>query len=62
MKDDTFEIHTVKDNLNTSVNEFVEEILQAYYGSLIQFVKECELIIDKGDTSQLKPFESKSFS
>ncbi len=43
--------------MNNRIDEYVEEVLQAFYGNLIVFVKECEIIIDRGNIDSLKQFE-----
>ncbi len=43
--------------MNNRISEYVEEVLQSFYGNLIVFVKECEAIIDKGNIDSLKQFE-----
>ena len=34
----------------------------SYFGNLICFVKDCEIIIEKDNINQLKPYESNLFS
>lgn len=40
------------------INDYVEEVLMPYFGNLICFVKECEIIVEKEDPSLFKPYES----
>ena len=45
--------------LNSRINDYVEEVLMPYFGNLICFVKECEILIEKDNFSGLKSYESK---
>ncbi len=41
------------------MNDYVEEVLMPYFGDLICFVKECEIIIEKEENvALLKSYES----
>ena len=61
LKEDSIEASGVRQRLNDSIDEYVEVILNPYFGNLIQFVKECELIIEKGNVDSLKKFEGKLY-
>lgn len=58
VKEDNREAQGLKDLLNIRINDYVEEVLMPYFGNLICFVKECEIIIEKDNPSLLKPYES----
>jgi len=58
LKEDSNEAAGVKQRLKDSIDEYVEVILNPYFGNLIQFVKETELIIEKGNVDSLKTFEA----
>ena len=61
IKEDSHEAIGLKELLNNRINEYVEEVLTPYFGNLIRFVKECELIIEKGNSDILKTYESKFY-
>jgi hypothetical protein len=58
-EDSSVELTSFKDLLNNRINEYVVEVLAAFYGNLIVFVKECEIIVDRGHLDALKPFEGR---
>jgi len=58
IKEDNREAQGLKELLNTRINDYVEEVLMPYFGNLICFVKECEILIEKENPSLLKPYES----
>lgn len=57
-KEENRESQGLKDLLNVRINDYVEEVLMPYFGNLICFVKECEIIIEKDNADLLKPYES----
>lgn len=48
-----------REQLSSRSSEYVEEILSPYFGGIIQFVKEGESLVEKGQADQLKKQESK---
>ena len=59
IKEENREAQTLRDLLNNRTNDFVEEVLMPYFGNLMIFVKECEILIEKENFSSLKSYESK---
>lgn len=59
IKEENREAQTLRDLLNNRTNDFVEEVLMPYFGNLIIFVKECEILIEKENFNSLKSFESR---
>ncbi|XP_046999659.1 vacuolar protein sorting-associated protein 52 homolog [Schistocerca americana] len=59
-KDNSKEAETFREQLNTRSAEYVEEILSPHFGGIIQFVKEGEVLLEKGQAEDLKKQESKS--
>lgn len=58
-KDDSKESETFREQLKTRSDEFVEQILEQHFGVLIQWLKEAEKKLDKGDLESLKNEEKK---
>lgn len=56
-RDNTKEVESFRDQLNSRSVEYVEEILSPHFGSLMQVVKEGEIFKQKGDTDKLKSME-----
>lgn len=46
-RDNSKETNAFREQLNSRSTEYVEEILAPHFGGIIQFVKECELFIEK---------------
>ena len=44
--------------LSARTNDYVEEILVSYFGNMICFIKECEILLDKENFSALKSYET----
>jgi vacuolar protein sorting-associated protein 52 len=61
VKEESKETQSIKELLASRINEYVEEVLMPYFGNLICFVKECEIIIEKDNLNLLKPYESKKY-
>lgn len=61
IKEDNREAQNLKELLANRINDYVEEVLMPYFGNLICFVKECEIIIEKENFNALKAYESKYF-
>lgn len=60
-KEDSKETESFKELLNARTQEYVEEILSPHFGGMIGFVKECELLQERGQADQMHREESKSF-
>lgn len=58
IKEENREAQGLKELLNFRINDYVEEVLMPYFGNLICFVKECEIIIEKDQPNLLKPYEN----
>lgn len=61
-RDNSKEAESFKARLSSKSTEYVEEILSPHFGEMMQFVKECEHLIDKGQQEELKKYETKSLS
>ena len=61
IKEDNREAQNLKELLANRINDYVEEVLMPYFGNLICFVKECEIIIEKENFNALKAYESNYF-
>jgi hypothetical protein len=59
IKEESRESQNLKELLTNRINDYVEEVLMSYFGNLMCFVKECEILIEKDNISLLKPYESK---
>lgn len=59
VKDDSKDIEEIKLQLNKRIQEIVEELLYPHFGSLICFVKDCEVYLEREDTDSLKRNEKK---
>lgn len=46
-RDNSKEAESFREQLNARSSEYVEEILAPHFGGIIQFVKECEQLIEK---------------
>ena len=58
--DDSKETASFKELLSARIQEYIEEILSPYFGGMISFVKDCELIIESGNSVEvLKRHEGK---
>ncbi|KAI5742699.1 hypothetical protein M8J77_010274 [Diaphorina citri] len=58
-RDNSKEVESFRDQLNSRSVEYVEEILSPHFGALMQAVKEGEIWRQKGDTEKLKAMEGK---
>lgn len=58
-KEDTKEIEEIKLQLVKRIQEIVEELLYPQFGSIICFVKDCEVYLERNDQESLKRNESK---
>ncbi|GCC41791.1 hypothetical protein chiPu_0025971, partial [Chiloscyllium punctatum] len=55
--DDSKEVESFQQLLAARTQEFIEEILSPPFGGMISFVKEAELLIEKGQVDKLKAEE-----
>jgi hypothetical protein len=60
-RDNSKEAESFREQLNTRSAEYVEEILSPHFGGIMQFVKEGEALVEKGQADELKHHESKCF-
>lgn len=58
-RDNSKEAESFREQLNTRSAEYVEEILSPHFGGILQFVKEGEALVEKGQAEELKHHESK---
>ncbi|XP_076625403.1 vacuolar protein sorting 52 [Colletes latitarsis] len=61
-RDNSKEAESFRDQLNARSAEYVEEVLNPYFGGIIQLVKESEVLIEKGQTDDLKRQEGKALA
>jgi hypothetical protein len=61
-RDNSKEAESFREQLNSRSAEYVEEILSPHFGDIMQFVKEGEALVEKGQADELKHNESKCFS
>lgn len=59
-RDNSKEAESFKARLSSKSAEYVEEILSPHFGEMMQFVKECEHLMEKGQAEELKRYESKA--
>ncbi|KAH6928650.1 hypothetical protein HPB50_018171 [Hyalomma asiaticum] len=58
-KEDSKETESFKELLQARTQEYVEEILAPHFGGMISFVKECELLQERGQADQMQKEEKK---
>ncbi|XP_060816397.1 vacuolar protein sorting-associated protein 52 homolog [Bombus pascuorum] len=61
-RDNSKEAESFRDQLNARSSEYVEEILSPHFGGIIQFVKESEAMIEKGQADESKRQEGKALA
>ncbi|PSN53047.1 Vacuolar protein sorting-associated protein 52 [Blattella germanica] len=61
-RDNSKEAESFREQLNTRSAEYVEEILSPHFGGILQFVKEGEALVDKGQAEELKHHEKKALA
>ncbi|KAB0798131.1 hypothetical protein PPYR_09124 [Photinus pyralis] len=61
-RDNSKEAESFRSRLAVKSGEYVEEILSPHFGEMMQFVKECEHLVEKGQQQQLKKYDAKSLS
>ncbi|CAD7079991.1 unnamed protein product [Hermetia illucens] len=59
-RDNSKEAEAFREQLSARSNEYVEEILAPQFGGIIQFVKECEQMVDKDQMDELRRQERRS--
>ncbi|XP_033763726.1 vacuolar protein sorting-associated protein 52 homolog [Pecten maximus] len=52
--EDSKESESFKELLTGRTSEFIEEVLSPHFGGLISFVKDCEVVLERGHTDSLK--------
>ncbi|KAJ4435865.1 hypothetical protein ANN_18485 [Periplaneta americana] len=57
-RDNSKEAESFREQFNTRSAEYVEEILSPHFGGILQFVKEGEVLVDKGQADELKNHET----
>lgn len=60
--DNSKEAESFRSLLSLRSSEYVEEILSPHFGGIIQFVKEGEILLEKGQAEELKKQERKSLA
>lgn len=58
-RDNSKEAESFKARLSAKSAEYVEEILSPHFGEMMQFVKECEHLMERGQQEDVKKYESK---
>ncbi|KAJ4429167.1 hypothetical protein ANN_26170 [Periplaneta americana] len=58
--DNSKEAESFREQFSTRSAEYVEEILSPHFGGILQFVKEGEVLVDKGQADELKNHEKSS--
>ncbi|XP_069688435.1 vacuolar protein sorting-associated protein 52 homolog isoform X2 [Periplaneta americana] len=61
-RDNSKEAESFREQFNTRSAEYVEEILSPHFGGILQFVKEGEVLVDKGQADELKNHEKKALA
>lgn len=59
VREDSRDIEEIKLQLGKRIQEIVEELLYPHFGSIICFVKDCEVYLEKDDQDSLKRNEKK---
>lgn len=59
VKEDSKDIEEIKLQLSKRIQEIVEELLYPHFGSIICFVKDCEVYLERDDQESLKRNEKK---
>lgn len=61
-RDNSKEAQSFRGRLSAKSAEYVEEILSPHFGEMMQYVKECEHLLEKGQQEDLKKYEVNSLS
>lgn len=56
-RDNSKEAESFRGHLNNQSAEYVEKILSPHFGGILQFVKEGEALVEKGQGDELKHLE-----
>lgn len=59
-RDNSKEVETFKLRLSTKSGEYVEEILKPYFGNMMKYVKDAELMLQNGNITEYKALEDTS--
>lgn len=59
-RDNSKEAEGFREQLTARSGEYVEEILSPHFGGIMQYVKEVEPLVEKGQTDEIKIREKKS--
>uniref|UniRef100_A0A914WYF7 Vacuolar protein sorting-associated protein 52 homolog n=2 Tax=Plectus sambesii TaxID=2011161 RepID=A0A914WYF7_9BILA len=59
LNEDTRETSSFKELQQTQINRYVEEMLFPHFGALMNFVNECEPLVDQGHTELLRRYTEK---
>lgn len=59
IREDSRDIEEIKLQLNKRIQEIVEELLYPHFGSVICFVKDCEVFLERDDQESLRQNEQK---
>lgn len=58
-RDNSKEAESFREQLSARSAEYVEEILSPHFGGIMQCVKECEALIEKGQIDEIRKHETK---
>ncbi|KAJ4447625.1 hypothetical protein ANN_09632 [Periplaneta americana] len=61
-RDNSKEAESFREQFNTRSAEYVKEILSPHFGGILQFVKEGEVLVDKGQADELKNHKKKALA
>ncbi len=61
-RDNSKEAEAFREQLTNRSSEYVEEILAPHFGGMIQFIKECEQMVEKEQTEELRRQERRSLA
>lgn len=58
-KEESKESENIKQQLNRRIHDFVEELIYPYFGTMMTFVKDCEVYLERDDMKSLEAEEKK---
>ncbi|XP_037039849.1 vacuolar protein sorting-associated protein 52 homolog [Bradysia coprophila] len=61
-RDNSKEAENFREQLSNRSSEYVEEILAPHFGGMIQFIKDCEQMVEKEQTDELRRQERRSLA
>lgn len=61
-RDNSKEAEAFREQLSARSGEYVEEILAPHFGGIIQYIKDCEHMLDKEQTDEFQRQERRSLS